>query len=109
MRRELQPLDELDVPIHNYFLAKEAALLSDALTADKILGLGFLNAENVSAFVDMLPSLEAASSKLAEMLIAVRLGLQDIPEVALERMLAALEDVIRGLRSLQEKEITHMD
>jgi hypothetical protein len=98
-------LSELDPPIHNYFLAKEAAVLDDALTADKILGLGFLNAENVSTFVDLLPALQAASSKLAEMLLAVRLGLKEIPEVALERMLVALEDVVRGLKSLQQKDI----
>jgi hypothetical protein len=99
-------LNELEHPIHNYFLAKEAALLDDALTADKILGLGFLNAENISTFVELLPSLEAASSKVAEMLVASRIGLKDIPEAALERMLVALEDVVGGLKSLQEKEIT---
>jgi len=99
-----EELSKLDPPIHNYFLAKEAAVLEDALTADKILGLGFLNAENISTFVDMLPQLETTASTLAEMLIAVRLGLKDIPEVAVERMLSAIEDVIRGLRSLQQKE-----
>jgi hypothetical protein len=97
-------LSELDPPIHNYFLAKEAAVLDDALTADKILGLGFLNAENISTFVDLLPSLESASSKLAELLVAVRIGLKEVPEVAVERMLVALEDVLRGLRSLQHSE-----
>jgi hypothetical protein len=102
-------LSELDPPIHNYFLAKEASVLDDALTADKILGLGFLNAENVSTFIDLLPALNAASSKLAEMLVAVRIGLKQIPEIAVERMLAALEDVIRGLRSLQQKEISFSD
>jgi hypothetical protein len=102
-------LKELEIPIRNFFLAKEASILDDALTADKILGLGFLNAENVATFVDMLPGLEAASSKLAELLVAVRLGLKDVPEVAVERMLAALEDVIRGLRSLQQKEIRYTD
>jgi hypothetical protein len=106
VRREI---NELDVPLTNFFLVKEAAVLDDALTADKILGLGFLNAENVATFVDMLPGLEAASSKLAELLVAVRLGMKDIPEVAVERMLAALEDVIRGLRSLQQKEIRYTD
>jgi hypothetical protein len=99
-----QELAELDPPIHNYFLAKEAAVLDDALTADKILGLGFLNAENVSTFVDLLPSLESASSKLAEMLVAVRIGLKEVPEVAVERMLVAMEDVLRGLRSLQQRD-----
>jgi hypothetical protein len=87
-------LAELDPPIHNYFLVKEAAVLDDALTADKILGLGFLNAENIATFVDMLPCLEDTSSKLAEMLLAVRLGMKDVPEVAVERMLVALEDVM---------------
>jgi hypothetical protein len=100
---------QLDPPIHNYDLVKEASVLDDALTADKILGLGFLNAENVSTFVDLLPALEAASCKLAELLVAVRIGLKEIPEVAVERMLAALEDVIRGLKSLQQKELNFED
>lgn len=99
-------LSELNPPLHNYFLVKEAAVLDDALTADKILGLGFLNAENVSAFVDMLPSLDATSSKLAELLFAVRIGLKEVPEVAVERMLVALEDVIQGLKALQQKEVS---
>jgi hypothetical protein len=102
-------LSELDPPVHNYFLAKEAAVLDDALTADKILGLGFLNAENIATFVDMLPTLEDTSSKLAEMLVAVRLGMKDVPEVAVERMLIALEDVIRGLKALRQKEQTYVN
>jgi len=104
----LKDLTELDRPIRNYFLAKEASLLDDALTADKILGLGFLNAENVATFVDMLPNLEATSSKLAEMLIAVRLGMKDVPEQAVERMLTAIEDVIQGLKALKHKELEKM-
>jgi hypothetical protein len=103
LRKEL---DEMDPPIRNYFLAKEASVLDDALTADKILGLGFLNAENVATFIDLLPALQAASSKLAELLIAVRIGLKEVPEVAVERMLVALEDVIRGLQSLRQREIS---
>jgi len=107
IRGELKKeLSELNPPIYNYFLAKEATVLDDALTADKILGLGFLNAENVSTFVDLLPALQAASSKLAELLLAVRIGLKEVPEVAVERMLAALEDVILGLQSLQQKELS---
>jgi hypothetical protein len=104
----LKDLREIPEPIHNYFLAKEASLLDDALTADKILGLGFLNAENVATFIDMLPQLESTSSKVAEMLLASRLGVKEIPEVALERMLKALDDVIRGLKSLRHKEQQNM-
>lgn len=101
-----QDIASMDPPLHSYSLVKEAALLDDALTADKILGLGFLNAENVSTFVDMLPTLEDTSAKLAELLIATRIGLKEVPEVAIERMLAAIEDVIRGLKSLQQKELS---
>lgn len=101
-----QAFKDLDYPIRNFFLLKEAAVLDDAMTADKILGLGFLNAENVATFVDMIPQLEDASSKLAEMLIASRLGLKDVPEAAIERMLVALEDVIKGLKSLRQKELS---
>jgi len=97
-------LADIPIPIHNYFLAKEASILDDALTADKILGLGFLNAENVSTFIEMTPQLEATSSKIAEMLLASRLGMKDVSEVALERMLKALDDVIRGLKSLRHRE-----
>jgi len=98
-------LGSLEVPIRNYFLLKEASVLDDAMMADKILGLGFINSENVATFVDMLPSLEETSSKMAELLLAVRLGIKEVPETAVERMLVALDDVVHGLRSLQQKEL----
>lgn len=101
-------LADMPMPIHNYFLAKEASLMEDALTADKILGLGFLNAENVSTFIEMIPQLESTSSKIAEMLLASRIGMKDVSEVALERMLKALDDVIRGLKSLRHREEAKM-
>lgn len=97
------------VNLRNYDLIKEATILDDALTADKILGLGFLNAENVSTFVDMLPGFEYALSQLAEMLMASRLGLKDIPEVALERAKVQLEDVIQGLRTLKQREVSYKE
>lgn len=98
-------LSSLEVPIRNYFLLKEASVLDDAMMADKILGLGFINSENVATFVDMLPSLEETSSKMAELLLAIRLGIKEVPETAVERMLVALDDVVHGLRSLQQKEL----
>ena len=96
-------LKELDVK--NFDLIKEASVLDDALTVDKVLSLGFLNAENVGTFVDMLPGLEQAASRISEMLVASRLGMRDVPEVALARMMKALDDVILGLRRLKAKEL----
>jgi hypothetical protein len=98
-----------ELQIKNFALFKEASILDDALTADKVLSLGFLNAENIATFVDMVPGLEQAASRIAEMLIASRLGMQDVPEVALERLLKALDEVILGLRRLKQKELTFSD
>lgn len=102
-----QAVAEAELP-GPYYLWKEAAVLEDALTADKILGLGFLNPENVATFVEMLPSLETAVSSLAELLVASRLGMRDVPEVALERALVALDDTITGLRRLRAKEPSYL-
>lgn len=86
-------------------LVKEAAALEDGQTADKILALNFLNPENVGIFASYLPELDTAASKLAEMLMASRLGLNQLPEGAVERAMKNLEEVIAGLKALQQKEL----
>lgn len=88
-------------------MVKEAAAMADTMSADALLSLGFLNPENISAFVDMIPSLEATACKLAETLMAARLGMSDVSEVALERSLHALDEVLTGLRRLEAKEVSY--
>lgn len=87
-------------------LVKEAAALEDTETADKILAMNFINPENISTFASYLPELDDASSKLAEMLIAARLGLKQVPEGAVESAMRNLEEVIDGVKLLQQKELT---
>ena len=84
-------------------LVKEAAIFEDAETADKILALNFINPENVSIFATYLPKLDETASKLAEMLVAARLGLRQIDEGAVERAMKNLEVVIDGLKMLQQQ------
>ena len=84
-------------------LLKEAAALGDAQTVDKILALNFINPENVGTFANYLPELDEALSKVAEMLVASRLGLNQVPEGALEKSLTGLDTVIDGLRKLHQK------
>lgn len=86
-------------------LIKEAAALEDSETADKILAMNFLNPENVKIFAGYLPQLDEAAQKLAEMLMAARMGMSQIDEGALERSMANLEEVIKGLRALQQKQL----
>lgn len=86
-------------------LVKEAAVLDDPDTADKVLAMNFINPENVSAFAAYLPDLDKAAGKLAEMLMAARMGLNQVDEGAVERAMKNLEQVIAGVRLLQQKEL----
>ncbi len=81
-------------------LLKEAAALEDVTTVDKVLSLGFLNPENVQTFVGWLPELEEALSRLAGLLIAVRLGLEDVPENSVKSAMERLNEVVTGLKKL---------
>lgn len=83
-----------------YNLLKEAASLEDATTVDKVLSIGFLNPENVSTFVSYLPDIDRTVSKLAELLVAVRLGLKDIPEIAVKNAMQRLDEVTAALKML---------
>jgi hypothetical protein len=86
-------------------LVKEAAALEDSETADKILAMNFINPENISTFASYLPELDDTSSKLAEMLVAARLGMQQIPEQAIQSAMVNLEEVIEGVKALQQKQL----
>lgn len=85
-------------------LLKEAASLDDMTTVDHILSLGFLNPENVRVFVNYLPELDESVSKLAELLVAVRTGLKDVPENSVKSAMERLDEVIHGLNELFHRE-----
>jgi hypothetical protein len=79
-------------------LVKEAAQMTDPTAVDTVLSLGFINPENLMTFVGYLPTLDSTQSKMCELLLAARLGMQDVPVSALERAVRATEEVIEGLR-----------
>jgi hypothetical protein len=81
-------------------LLKEAAALEDVTTVDRVLSLGFLNPENVQTFIHWLPDLEESLSKLAGILLAVRLGLEDLPEDTVKSAMERLDEVVSGLKKL---------
>jgi hypothetical protein len=82
-------------------LTKEAASLKSTDTVDSVLSLNFITPENISGYLNALPSFEEASSSLAELLIGVRLGLSDVPEAAVSSALGGMERAIQGLKKLQ--------
>lgn len=82
-------------------LVKEAAFLPDPMSVDSVLSLGFLTPDNVKTFISHLPQLEQTQTKLCEMLLAVRIGMADVPGEALEKTVQCLESVIEGLDVLR--------
>ncbi|NDD05738.1 MAG: hypothetical protein EB078_12610, partial [Proteobacteria bacterium] len=82
-------------------LIKEASFVENTQTVDALLSLNFVNPENVSKMVEKLPSLKSAISNLASLLVASRLGIQEIPEQSVSAAMMKLVDVVNGLEALR--------
>jgi hypothetical protein len=81
-------------------LLKEAAPIVDPTAVDKILSLGFINPENLSTFAGYIPEIELTIRKLAEILLATRLGLHAVDEGAIQRALVHMDKVVSGLKTI---------
>jgi hypothetical protein len=79
---------------------KLAAALSDPDSVDAILGLGFVNEENIQAFIQMLPDMQDCVNGLAKILVMIRLGLKG-DENATKMAMKYLQRVIDSLKGLQ--------
>jgi hypothetical protein len=89
-------------------LYKEAAEVAsvDPGSADAILSLSFLSADNLQRFISYLPQLQDAMSALANLLLASRLGLAQIPEDSCSNALKALDKAVQGLKLMQVSDQT---
>ena len=76
-----------------------------AKTVDAVLSLNFINRENIDTFLDNLPQLEEAASKLAELNLAVDLGLSGIPTNVVARAMSSLETIIDRLNGMKQYEV----
>ena len=88
------------LPPMRAYLLKEAAMLEDPTAVDKVLSVGFINPENVAIFAGYIPEFESVIRKLAELLVATRMGLHTVDEGALQRALVHLDKVVAGLKTL---------
>ncbi len=82
---------------------KAASVIIDKETADAILSLEFMTPENMSIYTDYIPDLEQCATKLAEVLIASRLGMEDVKEAAAKNAMTQVSSVLKGLRNLHAK------
>lgn len=72
----------------------------DEQTIDSVLSLGFINPENLAAFLQKLPAMKQSEGFLGELLLLLRLGLQGIKEEPVKSSLKALNRVNEALESL---------
>jgi hypothetical protein len=85
-------------------LIKVASYMENSQSVDAILALNFVNSDNLAKFVGKIPSLKAAVSNLASLIIASRLGYQEIPEHSAVTAMHRITDVINGLEGLRAQE-----
>ena len=84
-------------------LIKEASVIVDKETVDSILSLQFITPNNVGMYVDFIPQIENTLNKVAEVLVAARLGMDDIKESAAKTAMTQLNSVLGGLKNLRDK------
>jgi hypothetical protein len=92
---------ELPQPV---LLVKEAAdvAVGDGTAVDAVLSLGFLTPETVSVFLSYIPYLEDTVNRLADLLMATRMGLRILNESSVRTALFSLEETLNGLKLLAQ-------
>ncbi len=81
-------------------LVKEASHFEDAQMVDTSLSLNFINPDNLDKFIGFTPAFEDTIKKLAQTLLASRLGMKEIPEQSTATAMMKMVDVVRGLKRL---------
>ena len=84
-------------------LWKQASVNFSKESLDAILSLNFMTPENASIYVNYLPLLEKTSSVLAELVVASRLGMDDVREAAALNAMTQVSAVVKGLEKLSER------
>lgn len=82
-------------------LVKAAAESGHPETLDALLSLEFITPQNLKYFVDNIPEFEEATTRLAALLIAVRLGMPHVPEAPVKDALEGLAKTVGRLHILQ--------
>lgn len=87
-------------------LVKAAAESGHPETLDTILSLEFITPQNLRYFVDNIPDLEETCTRLAALLISVRLGMPHVPEQPVKDALQGLSTTVNKLK-LMKSAIDH--
>ena len=77
---------------------KEASVIPDNPTVDKVLALNFVNKDTLGSFIQSVPLLENAAFTLADLLVKSRLGVQLVDEAAIRKVMFGLLEVVEVLK-----------
>jgi len=97
----LGSLDQVINKLKQTDVLKLAAEIDQSATVDAILGLNFINPENISKFVAYCPIFEKVTDYLAEITLASRLGMRDFSDAAPVLAIHKLQEVIQGLKRME--------
>jgi len=86
---------------------KIAADIDDEESVDSVLSLGFLTPENISKYYEYLPVFKTVLSKLAQMLVSLRLGNDIARENSIKQAIEGLKSVVRELSTFTETDVTN--
>ena len=78
-------------------LIKEASLIQDQDSVDALLSLNFINRENLMSYIEDIPKFDAVTQRLCSLIVASRMGLQQIDEAAVKSAIEGLDQVTKGL------------
>lgn len=96
----LKEAAEISMATLRYPHEKTAGDLTKEDSVDVILSLSFINPENLSTYLANLERLEQAEDDLAQLLLLVRLGLDNVNETAVVNAMRNLSEVNEDLRFL---------
>ena len=82
-------------------LIKAASFVENSQSIDTLLSLNFINPDNIAKFIGKLPMLKSTISDLAMLLMACRLGVKELPELAISTAMTRLIEVVNGLETLR--------
>jgi hypothetical protein len=83
---------------------KEASVIANVPTVDKVLALNFVNKDTINTFINSIPALEETVAMLSEMLVKARVGVQIADESAIRKvMFGVLEliEVLSGVKNIK--------
>lgn len=82
-------------------LFKEAASIADGQVVDSVLSLNFINESNLGKFINFIPLLKQSAGALARLVLASRLGVEELSNNDVTKAMQSITNVIKSLEKMK--------